>query len=369
MMNLWACCSFRSNAEDGERQKADEEAEAEQDLPIAKVATLMRFQTASSFFTPLESDPDVDSCASDPEEMHPVEHMPVLRMLSRQLLAPSDRSGGLSPAPVEGPEKQISSGELGQNEVGSGDCSTMAATNATAQVISIAGSMLPGGRMTAWQLDWCTPDHVEIFLRARDGNTRKAAEILAKTLLWRETHKDVLIGSRVPCWQGDMRVLARSDDGHPMIYFCASSQPRFPSCQSTIEHMAAVLEAAVQAMRSDAATFDFVADMHGFRISSNLDPRPTVGLMDMLKQPFRDRLRHGVIVDAPRAFAALWNIAAPHMATATRKKIRFLSHAEAVHQLAEEVGAEPCRVLQDVMAGNRRNGSPDPRKLPSELID
>jgi len=235
-------------------------------------------------------------------------------------------------------------------------------------VFATASSRLPNGEMTSWQRDWCTSDHLQIYLSARPGSIDKAADILASTLVWREAHRDVLSGARVPRWQGDMRVLTRSDRGYPVIYFCMANQVRFPSASATIEHMALVLESAVKAMRDDAITFDVVADIYGFNFLRNLDPRPTIGLMEMLKQPFRDRLRHGFIVDAPRAFSSLWNIAHPYMSTTTRKKIRFVSQSEAVRQLLELSGATSADVVKGVMEGNRAHGAVGPWRQPSELI-
>jgi len=123
------------------------------------------------------------------------------------------------------------------------------------------------------------------------------------------------------------------------------------------------------AMRANANTFDIVCDCHGFRISDNLDPRPTVAFMKMLQQPFRDRLRHGFVVDAPKAFGWLWRIASSHMPKATRDKIKFCSQGEVVQQLSSSVSPKVSRVVHDVMAGNRADSSAVPPCLPSELVD
>jgi len=376
-MVLWCnCCASRSHVEDGESVEAqrrldDEHAGAQHDgsaaMPPHCRTPLMRFQTALSFHNPGENDSDYASCASDPYEDHPVQPMLFLRRMSRSMSTLSTKIESLPPAPLRATEELIGSGELGQVGSSGGVDPAAAESDATVNVIKTASSMLPNLKMTASQLAWCTPDHVKIYLRARDGDIRKAAEILAKTLLWRERYKDVLLGLRLPCWQGDMRILTRSDSGHPLIYFCMINQRRFPASTATIEHMALVLEAAVQAMRNEATTFDFVADMHGFRLMSNLDPRPTISLMEMLRQPFRDRLRTGIIVDAPKSFAALWNIAYPLVSETTRKKIRFCTHSEAVRQLIDIVGTGPGQVVQDVMAGNRTNSFSVPWRQPSEL--
>jgi len=198
-----------------------------------------------------------------------------------------------------------------------------------------------------------------------------AGEILAKALYWREEHKDLLTGARPPVWQGDLRILTRGVHGHPVAYLCFRHQPLSPSVQSALDHAAVVLEAAMQAMSGGVQTFDAVIDCHGFRLLSNLDPRALIGLLEMVKQPYRDRLRTVLIVDAPLGFAPLWQLIAGALPEATRKKIRFTDAAGAAVQLGELDGPVAGQILEQVMARNRDQIGPGalPKKLPSELHD
>eukprot|EP00913_Durusdinium_trenchii_P035999 g33681.t1 len=72
--------------------------------------------------------------------------------------------------------------------------------------------------------------------------------------------------------------------------------------------MAVVLEAACTSTSCGAWGFDVVCDCRGFQLSKNLDPRPAVAAMEMLKHAYRGRLRHAFLVGAPSAFNALWRM-------------------------------------------------------------
>ena len=92
---------------------------------------------------------------------------------------------------------------------------------------------------------------VSTFLRGRHGDVAAAAQILAQALFWREQYQerafrasvsaccwvsnskhsfrkmsqalssscqDILTGRRAPKWQGDLRILAQGQRGHPLLY-------------------------------------------------------------------------------------------------------------------------------------------------------
>lgn len=236
------------------------------------------------------------------------------------------------------------------------------------KVFDAARRLLPNGTMTEWQESWCTPEIGALYLRSRSGDIDRAAEGLAYALQWREERREVLVGERIPEWQGDMRVLARGVSGHPIIYTCFRHQPPKPSVEDTVEHFGVVLEAACLAMRKDALTFDMVLDCHGFRLGRNLDPRPTVALTEMLKHPFKGRLRVGFIVEAPLAFNAMWKVGARAMSEVTRQKMRFVTKQEALAELKISGGDVAALKVERVMEGNRTSGGPAiSLRQPSEI--
>jgi len=233
-----------------------------------------------------------------------------------------------------------------------------------ANVVSIARDELPGGRMSDWQRTWCTAQNVDLYIQSRPGNLPAAGKLLAKALQWREENREVLTGKRIPQWQGDMRVFALGHHGHPILMMSMASQPGRTKASDIIDHTAAVLEAALHAMCQGVDQFDVVLNCKGFALWKNLDPRPVAGVMEMLKHPYRNRLRLGLIVGAPKAFNTLWNMAKGMMAQATREKIHFVSRTELISTLTRSAGADAAAVVQQELASPAPSGS---WRFPSEL--
>jgi len=242
-----------------------------------------------------------------------------------------------------------------------------------AETVRLAEQLLPGGVMTPWQRRFCTARNISRYLAGRNGNPAAAADIFAQALRWRQEYQEVLSGEREPKWQTDLRVLARGEAGHPIIYGCF----RFnvPATQSTtqhiIEHMAAVMEAAANAAkRRGVVGADTVMDCHGYRVADNLNPAPMLALMRMANQPYRDGLRTAIIVDAPQSFQLLWRAAKPLLSEKTKQKIRFVSRQEAVQLLVTLSGSQAADEVNRVMRLNR--DTPEGChgcRFPSELCD
>lgn len=235
-------------------------------------------------------------------------------------------------------------------------------------VVGAAEALLPGGRMTEWQRDWCTAEIVASYLRGRNGDVASAGEILAQALRWRLEHKDILSGARAPEWQSDLRIIARCDSGQPVLYMCCRHHLPVCNVQAVVEHVACVLEAAVRSMGRERQ-FDVVVDAHGF--ASGHDARALLPLLRMAPA-YRERLRTALVVDAPPALRAVYGLAAPALAEATRRKVVWSSRGEALEHLRRLCGEETAEILRREMAGNRVGRGCVPgavlgRRLPSEL--
>mmetsp|Transcript_88164 Transcript_88164/g.224439 ORF Transcript_88164/g.224439 Transcript_88164/m.224439 type:complete len:374 (+) Transcript_88164:69-1190(+) len=239
------------------------------------------------------------------------------------------------------------------------------------ETLRLAEQLLPNGLLTRWQRSWRTPENVNRYYSGRGGNPADAAGILAKALQWREEYREVLSGEREPRWQTDLRVLARGDDGCPIIYGCFRFNVPATAATTThiVEHMAAVMEAASRARRPGATGADNIMDCHGYRVADNLNPAPMLALMKMAAQPYRDGLRTAMIVDAPRSFSLLWHVAAPLLSEKTRNKIRFVSKAEAVELIASQSGEKTAAIVDRVMSLNREAEGCRGSSFPSELRD
>mmetsp|Transcript_92427 Transcript_92427/g.249354 ORF Transcript_92427/g.249354 Transcript_92427/m.249354 type:complete len:360 (-) Transcript_92427:426-1505(-) len=239
------------------------------------------------------------------------------------------------------------------------------------ETVRLAEGLLPGGQMTRWQHDWCTAENVRRYFHGRHGNPLAAAGILAQALQWREEYREVLSGEREPVWQTDLRVLARGEDGVPIIYGCFrhNVSATASTTQHIFDHMAAVMEAASREKRYGATNADTILDCHGYRMVDNLNPAPMLHLMKMANQPYRDGLRTAIVIDAPTSFYMLWRAAQPFLSEKTKSKVRFVSQAEAVQLIASTSGAKAAATVKKVMALNRAAKGCKGSRFPSELSD
>jgi len=234
-------------------------------------------------------------------------------------------------------------------------------------MLSLIASEMHSGVMNEWLARWCTPDIVQHYITACKGSISQAAKLLAKTMEWRQNHKDILSGLRVPKWQGDMRVITIGKTGHPIILMSMGQQPKYTNASDSIDHMIAVLETAVKLMRDQVTKFDVVCDCWGFDLKKNLDPRPAIAAFEMLKLPYKDRLRCGLLVDAPKSFGMLWRVVSRTMSQNTRTKIRFANLQQAVHSVGEQAGHEAAEIVGCALRCNRNTSQNFNFKLPSEV--
>jgi len=236
-----------------------------------------------------------------------------------------------------------------------------------AETVELASQLLPCQEMTPWQRAWCTTANVARYLRGRNGDPHEAARILAQALLWRQDFEAVLSGSRVPRWQGDLRVVARGHSGHTIVYGSFRHMPVDKSSPDAIDHMVAVLEAWHLGLRHSATQGDVILDCHGFRLSHTLQPALLAAGLRAIQQPFRDCLRSMVVVEAPRSFQVLWRLVAPLMRPATARKIQFLSCKAAVQWAHSHHGAVAAGTVESIIRLNRIAEGSVPTKFPSEI--
>ncbi|CAE7414108.1 unnamed protein product [Symbiodinium natans] len=226
------------------------------------------------------------SCCAQPLEedvaleLSAVDHRTVLTgteqsYASSTLLDASRRSGGLDHVPgrckevptlVADPQCHLAIATAAQDPKDSG---RTASAKLKTRLLQEAEQLIDEG-LDEWLRSWCTDEVLCTFLGA--SSKESAVASLATALKWRRRYKDILTGSRAPCWQGDMRVVARGAAGHPVIFMSMQHQPPKSSSVDTSEHMAAVLEAAVSAAHAGAWGFD-VAPRFDMWLSSVVEVR------------------------------------------------------------------------------------------------
>ncbi|CAE7235221.1 unnamed protein product [Symbiodinium sp. KB8] len=203
---------------------------------------------------------------------------------------------------------------------------------------------LVDGGLDEWLRDWCTDEVLRMFLGA--SSKESAVKSLAAALNWRRRYKDVLTGLR--------------------IFMSMHHQPSKSNSISTAEHLAVVLEAAVCSAKGTPRSFDVVCDCRGFQLSKNLDPRPAVSAMEMLKHAYRGRMRRAFLVGAPAAFGGFWKLLKGLLPKPTQDKIQFIALKEAGDVLQGSCGHAAAHVVTTLLASDQDSTS---WRFPSELAD
>jgi len=236
-------------------------------------------------------------------------------------------------------------------------------------MLILVASELQDCTLNDWLRQWCTPDNIHHHIKMCKGDVARAAKLLAKTLEWRQKHEDILSGRRVPLWQGDMRVLTVGNLGHPLILLSMIQQPKHTKPDHIVDHVVAVLETAVNLMQGGASQFDVVCDCWGFTLRKNMNPRPVVATLDMLRLPYKKRLRYGLIVDAPKSFEVLWNAVSRALPETLKNRISFASLQQAVNLVSENAGHHSAQLVEHALRHNRDATRTVNFKLPSETND
>lgn len=238
-----------------------------------------------------------------------------------------------------------------------------ASLNMQLQILLQAAAKQVEGGLDDFLRKWCTREVLGAFMQASSKET--AVNSLATALNWRRKHRAILTGVRWPTWQGDMRVVAREGSGHPVIFMSMAHQPPASNSGSIIEHMASVLEAACNHAKNGAWGFDVVCDCRGFQLSKNLDPRPAIAAMEMLKHAYRGRLRRALLVGAPSAFSGLWRMVKGLLPSRTQEKIQMVSLKEATVEIEKSFG----EAAQTVLTLLNKPQDTSSWRFPSELMD
>lgn len=200
------------------------------------------------------------------------------------------------------------------------------------EVISKSG-VLDGTRQ-AWLND---DENVERFIRAEAGNEHKAMKRLVSTLAWMEEERPLELFCPA-CYEfrrdGDQEDLQASGAGHYMhvVAYDVTNRPTIYSClelaknkdiEDNRKHLISTFETAIQIMPPGVRQWNWVLDMHGFRLV-DCDPRLARIFLSLASERYPERLGHFWVVDAPSLFSSLWSIIERFIDPKTKEKIRFV---------------------------------------------
>lgn len=209
------------------------------------------------------------------------------------------------------------------------------------------------------------------YLRANEGDPKKAAAQLAGTLKWRRETRPMEAECpqcRCDSHSHNLRIVGVDGDGRPVLYTCFSQALyRFDSDASML-HFTRTLEDACEVlahrtarlgdMRVAAEMCVWIIDFHGYNFIADSNPRTAV-LAAQLLAHYPERLGRAVMVDAPRVFQATWAAVRRVINEVTASKVCFVrTDYRSLHTEVASWAREPLQswLLEEIQE-NRRAAS------------
>jgi len=172
---------------------------------------------------------------------------------------------------------------------------------------------------------------VERYLCAVQGHgtdvEKKACRRLKETLAWWDRENPVELYCPV-CYNGGdaehyMQVVCYDVTGRPTIYSCLELATN-KDIEDNRKHIISTFETAIDLMGDGATSWNWVLDLHGFRLV-DCDPRLAKIFLHLAADHYPERLGNFFLVDAPKIFSGLWNVISPFIDPKTKQKIEFVS--------------------------------------------
>lgn len=173
-------------------------------------------------------------------------------------------------------------------------------------------------------------DMVARYLRAVHGTVdveKKASKRLKETIQWWDQENPA--GMFCPaCYheggaQHYMHVVCYDVIGRPTMYSCLELAEN-KDIEDNRKHIISTFETAIELMGKNASSWNWVLDLHGFRLV-DCDPRLAKIFLHLAADHYPERLGNFFLVDAPKIFSGLWNVISPFIDPKTKQKIEFVS--------------------------------------------
>ena len=185
-------------------------------------------------------------------------------------------------------------------------------------------------------MTWLNDDsNIERFLRAEGGSEHKAVRRLVSTLTWMKEERPLELACPACYNYGADGQLRASAAGHYMhvVTYDVNHRPTIYSClelasnkdiEDNRRHLISTFELAIEMMPNGVERWNWVLDMHGFRLV-DCDPRLAKIFLSLAGDRYPERLGNFWVVDAPGLFSKLWSIIEKFIDPVTKEKIRFVN--------------------------------------------
>jgi len=172
-------------------------------------------------------------------------------------------------------------------------------------------------------------------------------------LVWRQTHKNVLI-SRDFALGGDERVIGADLQRRPVVYMCLKNQ--ILSGAQNLDQKVVTMLQAIDNMPAGVEKMVHIWDLHGQQFFlSELNPAPLVKMIQSQDTYFAEHLHEVIIIGMPRVALALKDAAGPLVPETTKAKVRFMSEEDAQQHLRSACDEEVANRILSAMQQNRDN--------------
>jgi hypothetical protein len=206
------------------------------------------------------------------------------------------------------------------------------------------------------------------YLVARQWSLERAEAQLTGTLEWRAKESSNLMREM---WQSpaclkdplamNLRVVGWTADGRPVGFSCFRESHHRYDPEENIEHVLFVLEAMQKLVKerrklglnktAASRQFVWVIDFDGFGFR-DMNPRTGI-LAARLMANFPEFLNQLVLVDAPRSYNSLYQMASALMDDRVRNKVLFVKRTQAEELLQDRLGHEAAEWIAHETKDNR----------------
>lgn len=172
---------------------------------------------------------------------------------------------------------------------------------------------------------------VERYLCAVQGHggdvEKKASRRLKETLAWWDRENPAAMYCPA-CYHESyaghyMHVVCYDMVGRPTIYSCLEHAEN-KDIEDNRKHIISTFETAIELMGDTASSWNWVLDLHGFRMV-DCNPRLAKIFLHLAADHYPERLGNIFLVDAPKIFSGFWSVISPFIDPKTKQKIEFVS--------------------------------------------
>eukprot|EP00629_Pelagomonadales_sp_RCC1024_P006402 CAMPEP_0119277130 /NCGR_PEP_ID=MMETSP1329-20130426/16632_1 /TAXON_ID=114041 /ORGANISM="Genus nov. species nov., Strain RCC1024" /LENGTH=244 /DNA_ID=CAMNT_0007277589 /DNA_START=225 /DNA_END=956 /DNA_ORIENTATION=- len=198
------------------------------------------------------------------------------------------------------------------------------------------------------------------YLRARDGDVKKAAKMLKATLKWRKEYGTAtIVEDKFPvleaeCATGKTYVAPFRDRAGRATVVMRNRNENTKDHDGNVAHLVYQMERAVAAAKeTPQETWNLVIDFEGYSLRNAPPMKTSRATLSVMQDHYPERLNKAFLIQAPWIFMGFFRLISPFIDPVTRDKIVFVSGkpAERAKVMAEHFEMGP---VEDAFGGGSK---------------